>query len=89
MMTVPDGASIATLGWLEPLLGRRVGGSTGTNMWGALQLAKRMRAAGEAGAIVTLLCDGGERYSDTYYQPTWVKEHIGDIRPWQIELENL
>ncbi|WP_074013070.1 PLP-dependent cysteine synthase family protein [Candidatus Sodalis sp. SoCistrobi] len=89
MMTVPDGASIATLGWLEPLLGRRVGGSTGTNMWGALQLAKRMRAAGEAGAIVTLLCDGGERYSDTYYQPAWVKEHIGDIRPWQSALENL
>lgn len=48
-----------------------------------------MCAAGEAGAIVTLLCDGGERYSDTYYQPTWVKEHIGDIRPWQAELENL
>lgn len=89
MIQVPDGASIATIHWLEPVLGRRVGASTGTNMWGALQLARRMRAEGKQGAIVTLLCDGGERYQDTYYQPEWVRQHIGDLSPWREMLANL
>lgn len=31
-------------------------------MWGTLQLAARMRNAGETGSLVTLLCDSGERY---------------------------
>ncbi len=67
MLRVPDAASVATTHWLETQLGRKVGASTGTNMWGALQLAARMREAGETGAIVTLLCDSGDRYLDTYY----------------------
>jgi cysteine synthase A len=35
MLRVPDAASVATAQWLETQLGRRVGASTGTNMWGA------------------------------------------------------
>ena len=31
-----------------------------------------MAARGEAGAIVTLLCDPGERYLDTYYNDAWL-----------------
>ena len=53
------------------MLGRRVGGSTGTNLWGAFALIAEMRAAGEPGSVVTLLCDGGERYIDTYYSDAW------------------
>ncbi|ECG8588393.1 PLP-dependent cysteine synthase family protein [Salmonella enterica subsp. salamae] len=86
MLRVPDAASIAAAHWLETQLGRKVGASTGTNMWGALQLAARMREAGETGAIVTLLCDSGERYLDTYYHPTWVSEHIGDVTPWSAAI---
>ncbi|MDI5754586.1 hypothetical protein MJL79_32090, partial [Salmonella enterica subsp. enterica serovar Montevideo] len=41
--------------------------------------AARMREAGETGAIVTLLCDSGDRYLDTYYHPAWVSDHIGDL----------
>ncbi|WP_413723638.1 PLP-dependent cysteine synthase family protein [Sodalis sp. RH16] len=89
MIKVPDAASIAALYWLEPILGRRVGGSTGTNMWGVLQLAREMRAQGRRGAIVTLLCDSGERYQDTYYNPAWVREHIGDTAPWVEMLRDL
>lgn len=81
MMQVPDAASIATLYWLEKILGRKVGASTGTNVWGMMALANRMRRQGQQGAIVTLLCDGGERYLDTYYNQEWVAEHIGDISP--------
>ena len=61
MIAVPDAASIATIRAVEPLLGRRVGASTGTNLYGALRIARGMAAAGEQGSIVTLLCDGGER----------------------------
>lgn len=86
MLRVPDAASVATALWLEGQLGRKVGASTGTNMWGALQLATRMRDEGRSGSIVTLLCDSGERYLDTYYNPEWVASNIGEIAPWQAEL---
>jgi cysteine synthase A len=89
MIRVPDAASVAVLYWLEPILGRKVGASTGTNMWGVLQLALAMRAEGRKGAIVTLLCDSGERYQDTYYNPQWVAEHIGDLTPWRVKLSAL
>lgn len=87
MMRVPDAASIATIHWLQKVLGRKVGASTGTNMWGALTLARQMRDRGEQGAIVTLLCDSGERYLDTYYDPDWVKTNIGDLSQYTQQLE--
>lgn len=89
MLRVPDAASVATAQWLETQLGRKVGASTGTNMWGALQLAAQMRAEGQSGSIVTLLCDSGERYLDTYYNAEWVANNIGDIAPWRREIEQL
>lgn len=89
MLRVPDAASVATAHWLESQLGRKVGASTGTNMWGALQLAARMRDEGRTGSIVTLLCDSGERYLETYYNPEWVKASIGDTAPWTAEIARL
>ena len=89
MMRVPDAASVATAHWLETQLGRKVGASTGTNMWGALQLAARMREAGRTGSIVTLLCDSGERYLETYYNAEWVQANIGDIAPWKAQIADL
>lgn len=89
MLRVPDAASVATAQWLETQLGRKVGASTGTNMWGALQLAAQMRAEGKRGSIVTLLCDSGERYLDTYYNAEWVATNIGDIAPRRREIELL
>ncbi|WBU48374.1 PLP-dependent cysteine synthase family protein [Kosakonia pseudosacchari] len=89
MLRVPDAASIATAQWLETQLGRKVGASTGTNMWGVLQLAARMREEGRKGSIVTLLCDSGERYLDTYYNPQWVAANFGDIEPWKAEIARL
>jgi cysteine synthase A len=31
-----------------------------------------MLAEGRTGSVVTLICDGGERYADTYYSDDWV-----------------
>jgi cysteine synthase A len=87
MMKVPDAASIATIIWLEKIIGRKVGPSTGTNLWGALQVANEMHKSGKTGSIVTLICDSGERYLDTYYNPEWVSQCIGDIQPYLNQLE--
>ena len=46
-----------------------------------------MRARGQTGSIVTLLCDAGERYLDTYHDPAWVAECFGDIAPVMAELD--
>lgn len=89
MLRVPDAASVATAQWLETQLGRKVGASTGTNMWGALQLAAQMRDEGRNGSIVTLLCDSGERYLETYYNPQWVAANLGDIEPWSAQISLL
>ncbi|MFD6858951.1 PLP-dependent cysteine synthase family protein [Rhodococcus sp. NPDC060090] len=72
MARVPDAASIAAMRHGSAALGRRVGGSTGTNLWGAFGLIGEMLAAGRTGSVVTLLCDGGERYADTYYSDEWL-----------------
>ena len=81
MIKVPDAASLATIRAIEPVLGRRVGGSTGTNLWGAFQIVAELRAAGRGGSVVTLLCDGGERYGNTYYDDDWLAAKNLDLTP--------
>ncbi len=82
MVHVPDAASIAAMRWVSDILGRPVGGSTGTNIWASLRLICRMREAGETGSVVTLLCDGGERYQHTYFDEAWLKSNGLDITPY-------
>ena len=86
MVHVPAAASIAAMRWVSGILGRRVGGSTGTNIWATLQLIGEMRAQGETGSVVTLLCDGGERYSHTYYDDGWLESKGLDIAPFTAAL---
>ena len=62
---VGDAASIGAMRAPSARLGGRVGGSTGTNVWACPTLIEEMAAAGEHGSVVTLLCDGGERYAAT------------------------
>ena len=40
-----------------------------------------MVAAGRSGSVVTLLCDGGERYAHTYYSDEWVAGQGMDLAP--------
>ncbi|SHE48036.1 cysteine synthase A [Streptoalloteichus hindustanus] len=81
MIKVPDAGSLAAIRHAERVLGRRVGGSTGTNLWGVFQLVAEMRGAGRTGSVVTLLCDGGERYANTYYDDAWVRGEGIDLAP--------
>jgi cysteine synthase A len=87
MVQVPDAASIATMRLVRERTGRSVGGSTGTNVWGAFQLVAEMRALGERGSIVTLICDGGDRYSGTYYSDEWVSDQGLELGPYTDALE--
>ena len=79
MIKVPDEASLATIHFLEKLLNRRCGGSTGTNVYAAFQLMARMKQQRQQGSVVTLLCDGGERYTHSYYNDDWLREHGYDL----------
>ncbi|TCK00204.1 PLP-dependent cysteine synthase family protein [Nocardia alba] len=79
MIVVPDAASIATARHASAALGRRVGGSTGTNLWGAFHLIAELMAAGRSGSVVTLLCDGGDRYAGTYFDDDWVAAQQMDL----------
>jgi cysteine synthase A len=88
MVCVPDAASLAAMRHLERATGRRAGGSTGTNLWGAFGLVAEMLAAGRTGSVVTLLCDGGERYACTYYDDDWVTGQGLDLAPHTATLEH-
>jgi cysteine synthase A len=88
MVAVPDAASIAAMRHLAARLGRRPGGSTGTNLWGAFRLVAELRASGRGGSVVSLICDGGERYAGTYYSDAWVAAQGLDLRPHQERLDH-
>ncbi|MEQ7125464.1 PLP-dependent cysteine synthase family protein [Actinopolymorpha sp. B11F2] len=87
MMRVPDAASLAAMRYLAAVTGRRTGGSTGTNLWGALALVARMLRDGDRGSVVTLICDGGDRYAHTYYDDSWVARQGLDLEPYAKVLE--
>ncbi|MFD9894199.1 PLP-dependent cysteine synthase family protein [Amycolatopsis sp. NPDC059027] len=87
MIRVPDAGSLAAIRLLRERTGHWAGGSTGTNLYGAFQLIARMLEEGQAGSVVTLLCDGGERYANTYYNDEWLAEQNLDITPYQAKFE--
>jgi cysteine synthase len=89
VLEVPDEASIAAMRLLEELFGRRYGGSSGTNLVACLQLASRMRAAGERGSLVSLLGDRGDRYDRTLFDEAWLAARGVDTRTAQQALRSI
>ena len=87
MIQVPDAASIATMRLVSERTGRSVGGSTGTNVWGAFLLVAEMLARGEGGSVVTLICDGGDRYAGSYYSDAWVGDQGLELAPYREAVE--
>jgi cysteine synthase len=69
---VEDAMSFAAARFLESVLGRRVGPSTGTTLIACAELMSGMKRTGQSGSLVTLICDGGERYSETCYDDGWL-----------------
>lgn len=81
MVGVPDEASIATARVVSERLGRRIGASTGTNLWAAFGLVAEMVEQRHAGSVVTLLCDSGDRYETTYFDDGWLASNEFDLAP--------
>jgi cysteine synthase A len=84
---VPDVLSYAALRYLQRAIGRRCGGSTGTQLVAAIEIMAEMKARGEIGSVVTLLCDSGERYLHTYFDDRWLAAQGADIRPGLAAIE--
>ena len=89
MQVISNTESIAAMRLLSSMLGRRVGPSTGTNFVAMLDLAAQMKAHGQSGSILSLICDSGERYLPTYHNETWVNECVGSCEAQHARLAGL
>jgi len=56
-----------------------LGGSSGINVAGAVRMARDM---GPGHTIVTVLCDGGQRYFSRLYNPAFLREKGLPTPPW-------
>jgi cystathionine beta-synthase len=72
-VTVSDADAFRTARRLTREEGLFIGGSGGLNVFLALQVARRVDDP-EA-AVVTILCDTGERYLSKLYDDTWMREN--------------
>jgi cystathionine beta-synthase len=69
---VPDGDSFLTARRLAREEGLLVGGSGGTTVWAALEIAKRY---GPEAKILTMIPDSGRSYLSKFYDDNWMLEH--------------
>ncbi|MCW4464703.1 PLP-dependent cysteine synthase family protein [Glutamicibacter sp. MNS18] len=88
MFQVPDAGSIAAMRLLRARTRHWAGGSTGTNLYAAFQVIARMLERGEQGSVITLICDKGERYQNTYYDDAWLVANGLDIHGHTVALEH-
>ncbi|ARG97742.1 PLP-dependent cysteine synthase family protein [Legionella micdadei] len=86
MIKVPDDGSIAALYFLEQLTGLKFGASTGSALYGSLQLAAELQEQGKKGSIVVIAGDSGHLYHDTYYNHDWLKTKNIHIKPYLEQL---
>ncbi len=56
-----------------------LGGSTAINVMGAVKLAREM---GPGHTIVTVLCDGGQRYQSKLFNPAFLRERNLPVPDW-------
>ncbi|MGO2807441.1 MAG: PLP-dependent cysteine synthase family protein [Glutamicibacter arilaitensis] len=87
MVQVSDAASLAAMHLLRAKTRYFAGGSTGTNLYAAFGIIAQMLERGQQGSVVTLICDSGERYANTYYNQQWVTEQGLDLAPHTAQLE--
>ena len=88
MIQVPDAATQGTLRFLESILNRRCGASTGTNLYAAFQIVAELSQQPDPATVVSIICDNGDRYEDTFYNEQWVRDNDIDGALFQKKLEH-
>ena len=68
---IPDEEALPIIFDLLKEEGLCLGGSSGINVAGAIRLAQEL---GPGHTIVTILCDGGQRYQSKLFNPEFLKE---------------
>jgi cysteine synthase A len=76
---IPDSELLPVVYDLLEHEGLLMGGSTGINVAGAMRLARDL---GPGKTIVTVLCDGGQRYQSKIFNPDFLKERGLPTPPW-------
>ncbi len=76
-----DVDAIAMVHWMLAHEGLFVGGSSGLNVLGAARIAKELP---KGSIVVTILCDGGQRYLSRIFNEPWMKEN-GFQKPSSLE----
>ncbi|MBS0481422.1 MAG: PLP-dependent cysteine synthase family protein [Proteobacteria bacterium] len=87
MIVVSDAQSIAAARAVSRRLGKLCGGSTGTNVWACAVIASELARAGQAGSMVSILCDSGERYRSSYFDDAWIAQKGLDLAPYEAAIE--
>ena len=76
---IPDSEAVPLIFDLLKKEGLFLGGSTGINVAGAIRLAEQM---GPGHTIVTLLCDGGQRYASKLFNPEFLRSKSLPVPDW-------
>jgi cysteine synthase A len=76
---IPDEEAVPIVFDLLKHEGLCLGGSSGINVASAIRLAKQM---GPGHTIVTVLCDGGQRYQSKLYNPAFLREKNLPVPEW-------
>ncbi|MFA6021677.1 MAG: cysteine synthase A [Rhodospirillales bacterium] len=76
---ISDAEALPVLFDLVTSDGLVLGGSTAINLAGAIRVAKRL---GPGHTIVTVLCDGGQRYQSKLYNPAFLRERGLPVPGW-------
>jgi cysteine synthase A len=76
---IPDAEALEVIYDLVQHEGLCMGGSTGVNVAGAMQLAREL---GPGKTIVTVLCDHGSRYQSKLFNPAFLREKGLPTPPW-------
>jgi cysteine synthase A len=76
-----DAEAIAMVHWLLENEGVFVGGSSGLNALGAARIAKELP---EGSTVVTILCDGGQRYLSRIFNDAWMQQN-GFKKPMSLD----
>ena len=76
---IPDSEALPAIFDLLSEEGLCLGGSSGINVAGAIRLAREL---GPGKTIVTVLCDGGQRYQSKLFNPEFLRSRNLPVPPW-------